>query len=519
MALLAATSVLAGGATGGASGLGSGEATSIGPLVVDVGQVVRPINRDLVGIHGRDDAAAIATGYDDLAPTTFRHVMSAHDFVSYDCATDRLAPATLAYFDSWLDAVQAEGADPILALSYVPPCYARGGQPKAPPTDATGYRRFLDQLLDGLVTQRVRQGKEPMRRFELWNEPDIPLYRDAPNSGHGFVGTVHEFVQLNLPVLAAAIEAVEARSGARLLVGAPAAYSPWPMSRYGATLSDLLVNTNGLPRATADLVAAQADVIFGAGATDRILHDGGLAYPTETIAAADQLGLHIDFVSVHLYPNNPLQGLHIPEPATPELLYGRSPYASPETYAELAHEWSRAFPGRELVLSEWSLAAGDDARFGTCEAASFDLAALSVMQETAIDRALYLSQPPSTERGALLAWKRLPAQQVRTTADGLPAGVWATAARDADRTTVLLSQWHTRLVDARDLSVPLRVSGLPDGAYEVTVERIGESAQRRSVAETATVRTDDGVLQLPRPVSLEGQSLARVDVRRAGTPA
>ena len=69
--------------------------------------------------------------------------------------------------------------------------------------------------------------------------------------------------------------AVEADSGQRLLVGTPAAYSPWPMSKYGATLADLLVNVNGLPRATAEAVAAQADTAFGAGATDRILHDGG----------------------------------------------------------------------------------------------------------------------------------------------------------------------------------------------------------------------------------------------------
>lgn len=99
-------------------------------LVVDVGRVVRPVNKDLLGFHGRDTATDLVGTYGDLQPRTVRHVMSQHDFVDFDCAGATLSPATVEYFGSWIEAVDAMGARPILSLSYVPPCYARDGQPK-----------------------------------------------------------------------------------------------------------------------------------------------------------------------------------------------------------------------------------------------------------------------------------------------------------------------------------------------------------------------------------------------------
>jgi hypothetical protein len=126
------------------------------------------------------------------------------------------------------------------------------------------------------------------------------------------------------------------------------------------------------------------------------------------------------------------------------------------------------------------------------------------------------------EAAPLLAWKALPATQARTT---LPAGaanadgVWATAAVDGDRATVLVSQWHPELTAAKDLDLSLQVDGLADGTYDVTIERIGESAQQTSASEAATATVAGGTVTLDHAVHLEGQSFARIDLRRSGVDA
>ncbi|MEZ5179056.1 MAG: hypothetical protein R2746_12520 [Acidimicrobiales bacterium] len=186
-----------------------------------------------------------------------------------------------------------------------------------------------------------------MRRFELWNEPDIPLYRDAPNSGHGFVGTVHEFVQLNLPVLAAAIEAVEARKQGSPVVEAPAAYSPWPMSRYGATLSDLLINTNGLRRHRRPRGRpGRRDLRRRRHRPDPPRWQPRLPHRDDR-RRRPRAGCTSTSCRCTSTPTTRSRASTSPSRPRRKLLYGRSPYASPETYAEAGFEWSRAFPGRE----------------------------------------------------------------------------------------------------------------------------------------------------------------------------
>ncbi len=405
------------------------------PVVVDAGSVLRPVNRDLVGFHGRTAAASIATDYDDLAPTSHRHVMSDHDFIDFDCTTHTIAPATIDYFGSWIDAVTAEGARPILSLSYVPPCFARDGQPKGPPNPAEvdGYRKFLDDLFQALVTDRVAAGEEPMRWFELWNEPDVPIDPGSPSSGHGYVGTLDEYLALNLPSLAGAILEAEADSGVDLQVGTPAAFAPWTFGSVYGDLATMLERANGYDRATAEALAAQADGLLGPGGSARVMGNGGFQWPRAVTDAAATLGLDIDFASVHLYPNNPLQGVRFPEPTEPALLEGRNPDASPEDFATLAERWSAEFPGQEPVVSEWALSAGAEDRFGTCEAAAFDAAALSVMQDSAIDRALYLGNPRAAERAPFRAWRSLPASQAGVTRPTGTDGLWTTASTDAGR--------------------------------------------------------------------------------------
>jgi hypothetical protein len=490
-------------------------------LVVSADAMVRPLNRDLVGFHGRDDAATIAAGDPGLTPTSFRHVMSDYDLVDFDCATGEISPATIEYFGSWIDAVDARGARPILSLSYVPPCFARDGQPKGPPNpgDVAAYRQFLDDLLTALVTDRAAAGKEPMRWFELWNEPDVPIEAGSASSGHGYVGTLEEYVALNLPSLVGAILAVEADSGVDVQVGTPAAFAPWSFGSVYGDMATLLEQANGFDRATAESLAAQADTAFGPGTTDRVLANGGTTWPRRVVDEAAALGLDVDVASVHMYPNNPMQGVRFPEPDAPEPLVGRNPDASPNDFATLAERWSAEFGDLELVVSEWALSAGVDDRFGTCEAAAFDAAALSVMQEVAIDRALFLGRPRGVEDAPLRAWSTLPANQVRA---ALPVGlddVWVTAATGDGRTTVLVSQWHSQLDDAADLRLPVVVEGLSDGRYAVTIEVIGHGSSPAAAITTTEVDAVDGRIDLGEPLSLRGQALARIDVRSAGIDA
>ncbi|MFN8641759.1 MAG: hypothetical protein U0802_08930 [Candidatus Binatia bacterium] len=448
--------------------------------------------------------------------------MSDYDLLDFDCATKAISPASIEYFGAWIDAVTARGARPILSLSYVPPCFARNGQPKGPPNaaDVGEYRAFLDALLAALVTDRVEAGKEPLRWFELWNEPDIALDPGSPNTGHGYVGTLDEYVALNLPSLVGAILQVEADSGVDLHIGTPAAYSPWTMASVYGDLPTLFERANGFDRATAELLAASADAVLGPGGSMRLMEDGGIRWPRRVTDEAAALGLTLDFASVHLYPNTPMLGLRFPEPTEPVLTIGRNPEASPDAYRALADLWSAEFPDQQLIVSEWGLSAsGADARSGTCETASFDAAALSVMQDSAIDRALFLNLGRSrfgVEDAPFRAWSALPDAQVSVSVPSTVGEVWSTAASGGGRTTLLLSQWHSKLTDAVDLALPVVVEGLPHGTYEVTVETIGQGTSPAAAAAELVVAAAGGRLTLPDPVELRGQAFVRVDVRAAG---
>ncbi len=488
-------------------------------LVVRSDVVVRPIKRDLVGFHVRNSASSIASDFHGLGAKGFRHVMSDYDFLDFDCATKTISPGSIEYFGSWIEAVTAEGARPILSLSYVPPCFARNGQAKGPPNpaDVSGYRAFLDDLLTGLVTDRVNAGKEPLRWFELWNEPDIALDPGSTSTGHGYVGTLDEYVAFNLPSLVGAILQVEADSGVDMHIGTPAAYSPWTMGSVYGDLATMLERANGFDRAAAEFLAANADLLLGPGGSVRLMEDGGTRWPRRVTDEAAALGLTLDFASVHYYPNTPLLGLDFPEPEGPVLMKGRNPDASPDAYRELAELWSAEFPDQELVLSEWGLtASGADARSGTCETAAFDAASLSVMQDSAIDRATGPG-PRGVEDAPFRAWSALPGEQVAVGQPGGLAGVWSTAATGAGRTTLLLSQWHAKLTDARDLSVPVVVEGLADGTYDVTIETIGQGTSPAASSVALAATSTGGHLELLEPVALRGQAFARVDVRATGT--
>ena len=284
---------------------------------------------------------------------------------------------------------------------------------------------------------------------------------------------------------------------------------------YG-DLATMLERANGFDRSVAENLAANADALLGTGGSERLMEDGGFQWPRRIVDEAAAMGLDVDFVSVHYYPNTPLLGVQFPEQAGPVLMYGRNPDASPDGYRELAERWSTEFPGMELVLSEWGLSAGADARAGTCETAAFIGASLSVMQDGDIDRALFLEPPKRVDDAPFRAWSALPASQVSVTGNAGPDGVWSVGASDERRTTVLVSQWHSKLTDADDLAVPVTVEGLPSGTYTVTIEVIGQGTSPAASAVELRVPSVDGRLELPGPVVLRGQAFARLDIRAAG---
>jgi hypothetical protein len=489
-------------------------------LVVNTTSVLRPINRKLSGLHARASAESIANDFGDLAVQTHRHVISLANFLHYDCESKAVDQDSLDYFNSWLDAVDAGGADAILSLSYVPECAARDGQTKGPPVDEVIYREFLNELLSNLVTERAALGKKPLEYLELWNEPDVPINAGALSSGHGFVGTLDEFVATMLPHLSAAVIQAESDSGVDIQIGAPASYAPWPTSRYVANMFEFMSIINGYDDEAAELFASLTDVSFPEPhtppASERIIHYGGIEWPRRIIDEAANFGLDVEFVSVHLYPNSPLLGAVPLGDPEPQLTMGRNPFASPNQYEELAQMWSGEFPTKELMLSEWALSAGNEFRRDNCEGAAFNAASLSVMQASSIDRALYLLRPFRPADAAMRTWPQLPKQQVMATLPTDIQNIWVTAASDESRTTVLLSQWHTRLEDATDITFPTRITGLVDGAYQVDIEWIGAGNEITPGFRTMLVQSRRGVLALPEDVRMPGQSVVRLDIRASG---
>jgi hypothetical protein len=174
--------------------------------------------------------------------------------------------------------VRSVGAEPLVLLSYMPRWL---GEPNANGHSATRVAPYDLDLWQDLVEETVRTvatAPAPAYRFEVWNEPDLPIFwQDTPEAFADMAVRTHR-----------AVAAVKAETGLPLEVGGPA------LAIGGEAFSDIF-----------------ADILT--------------PYVTRVVAA----GLPLDFVSWHDYANAPYLGPDGPEGNLNPRSTKRSPTATP----------------------------------------------------------------------------------------------------------------------------------------------------------------------------------------------
>jgi xylan 1,4-beta-xylosidase len=198
------------------------------------------------------------------------------------------------------------------------------------------------QKLVTTVVRTLATAPKPAYRFEVWNEPDLPIF---------WQDTTQAFVQTAL-ASQRAVARVKAQTGLPLQVGGPAAASGYSMSL--------------------------------------------VPWLTATVAAH----LPLDFLSWHLYANSPYLGPDGPEGNLPLSVYQalakRNPNTTPVEYATniatvkatvgAALARSRLKP--KYIIDEWNVSAGGlDLRHDDAEGASLDAGILMEMEEAGLDGA------------------------------------------------------------------------------------------------------------------------------------
>jgi hypothetical protein len=430
------------------------------------------------------------------------------DLVRHDASLERLFPkgpeldtAAMHELQASLGRIARAGGRPLVILSYMP-AWLGDAYPgdfrdptKLPPRDPRVWRSLVERVVTELTAGRAARGQRPVRRFEVWNEPDWPVFWQDRQDRF--------FEDVFVPS-ASAVAEVERRTGIDLLFGGCACVGPDP------------------------------------------------GFIEAMVAYARERELPLDFVSWHWYANTPFLGPDGREPlGTPEQqalidvvfpFWGRrNPAATPASYGEqigMVREWVRsalAGSGRplpELLIDEWNLSAGGfDRRMDTNEGAAFQAAALAEMQRAGLDRAAvyravdpeYMAEPGGgwgllTLRGVRKPawwthwlWGRLARGLVRSELDTRPAdGVWAVASRDRRRRTVLVSSFLAEGAHPHPLS--LDVSGLKRRRWKVLVRRIDSERGRAGVVSRHRIAVGgDGRLSLD--LDLPAQSVLAVELR------
>jgi hypothetical protein len=312
----------------------------VGDVRVDFGAPTgRTRTPELLGVSQVPEDPSVADAVADGPVETVRvdaylerGVHPSTDVYDLSAVRDRLATA------------QRAEAEVVLILSYMPAWMAdcQGQDPRSPtrcpPADLAEWR----ELVERTVTVAADEG---VRRFEVWNEPDNPLF---------FQGSLADYLEM-YGAAARAVEDVEADRGVDLQVGGPAAVGPDPVYIQG--------------------------LLEGAAARD----------------------LPLDFVSWHWYANSPFVGdfdhEQLPR-GTPGILDQESPALDPRhyrAYTEMIRSWVTAARLQGLAsdpgiwLTEWNVNAGDDPRHRNHEGAAFAAASLTQMEQAELDRAYYFN--------------------------------------------------------------------------------------------------------------------------------
>jgi hypothetical protein len=393
---------------------------------VDLADPIGPVNRDLTGVvwNAGSSIAALAP----VHPSAVRIDASLQDRSRAPGQLD-LQPLL-----NRVAQVRAIGAEPLVLLSYMPRWL---GEPRVTgsqdPTRVGPYD--LDAWQD-LVTQVVRglaSAPQPAYRFEVWNEPDLPIFwQDTPD----------EFVAMALRTHRAVAD-VKAETGKPLEVGGPAA-------------------------------------AIG-------LNDNMLRY----LRSVAEAGLPLDFVTWHNYANFPYLGPDGPEGNLPEDLYRllarRNPDTTPLRYsaeiADIRAKVATALQGSglapDLVIDEWNVSGGGyDVRHDTAEGASLVAGILVEMERAGLDGAafyravsggsasdehvgdwglVHADGTPKPSWWVFRAWWSLTGTRLRTSGDDATTGLWARATRDDGGrcVSVMLANFVATGAPARTVEVDL----------------------------------------------------------------
>ena len=470
---LAGAGVLTGGAVPALGGAAPGPVA----VIVHLDEpALGPTNQDLVGLgwntgSSLDPVAALeprtvridarleslSTGYDSDADLLVYDEAKVKDLLGRVAEVRRIGAepqVILSYMPAWLGSPNAYGRDPT----------------RMSPSDGDLWQRLIGEVVNLLAT-----AESPATRFEVWNEPDLPIFfQDWPPAFLDLARRTHQ-----------AVADVEVEVGTDLQIGGPAAFFPDPL-----------------------YIGAYVEEITGAG-------------------------LPLDFVSWHWYGNTPFLGPDGAEDILPPyvlplypVIGQRNPITSPVAYAiqtdlvrDLVDGIVATRPGYDdidLVIDEWNLSAGGyDLRHDTDEGAAFVLASLMEMEAAGLDSAdLYrgigsdtpgdwgiaTATPDGTADGggrkpswyALDSWQRTAgARRVVSGAEPL-AGIFARASTSSSPEVhhVLISSFVASGGSERSVRVDFDGIDCAAGA-EIAVLRLdGKAASAPIIVDGSTVTFD-----------------------------
>ena len=471
--------------------------TTTATVAIDASHPEGPVNRNLLGFSF--DRRIDQPSFTPLPARTFRLDVAFQNL--YDCAQGTL---NLDPLQASLDEIEAAGAEPILILTYTPPCLADTypGDPRdpthVPPRDPAVWQRLVTELVTATGPGRAKAGHRHVRYYEVWNEPDWFF----------FEGTQAQFTSNLLIPAGHAVTAVAKSSGLDL--------------RFG---------------------------ICGC-----LFADPSWMIPL--MAEARNAGIPVGFLSWHYYGNYPFIGPDGVEPQFPKasapavaLLGQKNAAASPETYLlqlDQVRAWAQATLGHvpEVVLDEWNLSAGGfDKRMDTNEGAAFQATTLAALASDGLDRALLFSsvdpydrdidgKPLPTRYGgwgvvdrslarkpawyAQWMWSRLTGNRLATDQHPM-SGVWTAASSSADRVDVFVGSFLA--TGATDRTVHIDVAGLDAGPWVAAVFRVdaGHPGSTSPVEELTLAPDASGRATLD--AALPAQSVVLVELVRAGPTA
>jgi hypothetical protein len=449
-------------------------------LRIDAAAPLEPVNRDLVGVGWHPEAQPLLP-VAALEPRTVR----------IDASLQEVSPAPgelhLGPLLQQVAEIRAVGGEPLVILSYMPAWlgspYAFGRDPtRVAPADLDAWQQLVHDVVHALATAPA-----PAVRFEAWNEPDIPIFwQDTPTAWTTMITRT-----------ARAIAQVESETGIDLAFGGPATALPDPV------------------------------------------------YLAAFLLPLRDRSLPLDFVSWHYYANLPFlgpDGVEFPLLAPVQPILGqRNPLASPGLYGPqvgLMRDLTAVAllgsgrPSPTLIIDEWNLsAAGFDRRHDTNEGAAFAAGTLIEMQQAGLDEAAFFQAGDTASRAdpygghglvapdgtpkptwwTMWLWQRQASRRVVLDGGHRLEGLWAQAATDGDRITVLLASFSALSPQGR--TIELDLSHAPWLASAATVRRIDADHHR---ADEATPLSVEG--ELVR-VPLPAQAVALVEITRADAPS